>query len=59
MRTLTIKHITTYRYRQPVAFGEHRMVLRPHGNHDRVSLLGARSPRIVSLRRDGRPERRH
>jgi|SRR5208337_952480 len=23
MPTLTIRHITTYRYRQPVAFGEH------------------------------------
>jgi transglutaminase-like putative cysteine protease len=26
---LTIRHRTTYRYRQPVAFGEHRMMLRP------------------------------
>jgi transglutaminase-like putative cysteine protease len=29
MSTLTIHHLTTYRYRQPVAFGEHRMMLRP------------------------------
>jgi transglutaminase-like putative cysteine protease len=29
MPTLTIHHRTTYRYRQPVAFGEHRMMLRP------------------------------
>ena len=29
MSTLTIRHLTTYRYRQPVAFGEHRMMLRP------------------------------
>ena len=29
MPTLTIRHVTTYRYRQPVAFGEHRMMLRP------------------------------
>jgi Bacterial transglutaminase-like N-terminal region len=28
-RHLTIRHVTTYRYRQPVAFGEHRMMLRP------------------------------
>jgi transglutaminase-like putative cysteine protease len=34
MRTLTIKHTTTYRYRQPVAFGEHRMMLRPRDSHD-------------------------
>ncbi len=29
MPTLTIRHVTTYRYRRPVAFGEHRMMLRP------------------------------
>jgi Bacterial transglutaminase-like N-terminal region len=29
MPSLTIRHVTTYRYRQPVAFGEHRMMLRP------------------------------
>jgi transglutaminase-like putative cysteine protease len=34
VRTLTIKHITTYRYRRPVAFGEHRMMLRPRDSHD-------------------------
>ena len=27
--TLTIKHIATNRYREPVAFGQHRMMLRP------------------------------
>ena len=34
MSRLTIKHITTYRYRKPVAFGEHRMMLRPLSNDD-------------------------
>jgi len=29
MPTLTVRHVTKYRYRQPVAFGEHRMMLRP------------------------------
>jgi len=29
MPILTIRHVTTYNYRQPVAFGEHRMMLRP------------------------------
>jgi len=29
MPILTIRHITTYHYRRPVAFGEHRMMLRP------------------------------
>ena len=31
---LVIRHLTTYRYRQPVAFGEHRMMLRPREGHD-------------------------
>ena len=34
MTSLTIRHVTTYRYRQPVAFGEHRMMLRPRDSHD-------------------------
>ncbi len=34
MRSLTIRHVTTYRYRHPVAFGEHRMMLRPRDSHD-------------------------
>lgn len=34
MASLTIRHVTTYRYRQPVAFGEHRMMLRPRESHD-------------------------
>ncbi len=34
MPSLTIRHVTTYRYRQPVTFGEHRMMLRPRDSHD-------------------------
>jgi transglutaminase-like putative cysteine protease len=34
MSTLTIRHVTTYRYRRPVAFGEHRMMFRPRDSHD-------------------------
>jgi transglutaminase-like putative cysteine protease len=29
MASLTIRHVTTYRYRKPVAFGEHRLMFRP------------------------------
>jgi transglutaminase-like putative cysteine protease len=29
MLILTVRHVTTYQYRAPVAFGEHRMMLRP------------------------------
>ena len=53
MPTLTIKHITTYRYRQPVAFGEHRMMLRPRDSHDQ-SLIDARlliTPTPTNIRR--------
>lgn len=38
MTILTVRHITTYRYRQPVAFGEHRMMLRPSDSHDQRLL---------------------
>ena len=34
MPFLTIRHITTYRYRRPVAFGEHRMMLHPRDSRD-------------------------
>lgn len=34
MAILTVRHVTTYRYRQPVAFGEHRMMFRPREGHD-------------------------
>ncbi len=29
MAVVSIRHLTTYRYRKPVAFGEHRMMFRP------------------------------
>ena len=38
MPTPTIRHVTTYRYRQPVAFGEHRMMLRPRDASDQRVL---------------------
>ena len=41
MSILTIRHVTTYRYRQPVAFGEHRMILRPREGHDQRLLEAA------------------
>ena len=34
MTILTVRHITTYRYRKPVAFGEHRMMFRPRDSYD-------------------------
>jgi len=38
MPKLIIKHVTTYRYRRPVAFGEHAMMLRPRDSHDQRLL---------------------
>lgn len=34
MTILTVTHRTTYRYAQPVTFGEHRMMMRPRDSHD-------------------------
>jgi transglutaminase-like putative cysteine protease len=34
MPLLTIHHKTVYRYSHPVAFGEHRIMLRPRDSHD-------------------------
>jgi len=34
MPVLTIHHVTTYRFHQPVAFGEHRLMIRPREGHD-------------------------
>lgn len=34
MSRLSITHVTTYRYNQPVRFGEHRLLFRPRDSHD-------------------------
>jgi transglutaminase-like putative cysteine protease len=47
MPILTIRHLTAYRYRRPVAFGEHRMMLRPRDAHDQ---------RLIDLKLDIFPE---
>jgi transglutaminase-like putative cysteine protease len=38
MLILTIRHVTTYRYKQPVTFGEHRMMLRPRDDDEQKVL---------------------
>ena len=47
MSTLTIRHLTTYRYLRPVAFGEHRMMLRPRDSRDQ---------RVIEASLDIRPQ---
>jgi transglutaminase-like putative cysteine protease len=52
MAIFTVRHLTTYRYRRPMAFGEHRMMLRPRESYDQ-RLIEARldiTPRPRSLR---------
>jgi transglutaminase-like putative cysteine protease len=34
MSRLTVRHVTLYRYRRPVGFGEHRLMFRPRDSHD-------------------------
>ncbi len=34
MSRLTVRHVTVYRYRRPVGFGEHRLMFRPRDSHD-------------------------
>jgi transglutaminase-like putative cysteine protease len=38
MSVIRVRHVTTYRYKQPVSFGEHRMMLRPRDSHDQKLL---------------------
>src|SRR6187399_383718 len=52
MRLLTVRHVTTYTYSEPVRFGEHRMMFRPRESHD-LRLLSTKleiAPRPSNLR---------
>jgi transglutaminase-like putative cysteine protease len=52
MPTLSIRHLTRYRYRRPVGFGEHRIMVRPQESYDQ-RILGAQLvilPRPAELR---------
>ncbi len=52
MPILSVQHVTTYRYRRLVGFGEHRMMFRPRDSADQriVSWEVAISPAPLSLR---------
>jgi transglutaminase-like putative cysteine protease len=56
MPILSIRHVTTYHYNQPVAFGEHRMMLRPRDDDDQkvieAELEITPRPRQLSWTRD-------
>ncbi len=52
MPLITVRHTTVYRYRQPVALGEHRIMFRPRDSYDQ-QLLEAKieiSPEPADLR---------
>jgi len=53
MRIYSGRHITTYRYKQPVGFGEHRMMLCPREDHDQrlIELELEITPKPAALRR--------
>src|SRR6266581_157250 len=52
MPVITVRHVTNYRYKQPVAFGEHRMMLRPRDSYDQKLLDAtlAITPEPVDIR---------
>jgi len=56
MPTLFIRHITTYKYRRPVAFGDHWMRLRPLDSHDQrqvtAELMISPKPKSIRQRQD-------
>jgi len=45
MTILKVHHVTTYSYRRPVGFGEHRLLFRPRDSHDQRLL---RSELVIS-----------
>ena len=51
MPIYVVHHVTTYRYRRPVAFGEHHMMLTPREGHDQRLLESSLkiTPEPVSL----------
>ncbi len=41
MTVLSVNHVTTYRYKRPVSFGEHRVMFRPRDSYDQKLLDAA------------------
>ena len=52
MSLLTVRHLTVYRYSEPVGLGEHRMMFRPRESHDLKLLKSSLeiTPAPASLR---------
>ena len=41
MTLLSVRHVTTYRYKRPVSFGEHRIMFRPRDSYDQRLISSA------------------
>jgi Bacterial transglutaminase-like N-terminal region len=52
MPSLIIRHVTTCRYRRPVAFGEHRIMFRPRDSHDQKVVEADLQPRSLRFIQD-------
>src|ERR1700722_5678724 len=52
MSLLTVRHLTVYKYSEPVELGEHRMMFRPRESHDLRLLRSSLeiTPRPVGIR---------
>src|SRR5687767_10837048 len=52
MTLLTVRHLTTYRYKRPIAFGEHYMMFRPRDSFDQKLVAATLdiSPRPINVR---------
>ena len=52
MPILNVRHVTTYRYKQPVFLGEHRIMFRPRDSHDQRLMAATLeiTPEPVDLR---------
>jgi len=50
MTIFSVRHVTTYRYRQPVSFGPHRILSRPRDSYDQ---------RLIEVKLSIRPEPFH
>ncbi|MBV8889817.1 MAG: transglutaminase family protein [Alphaproteobacteria bacterium] len=52
MQLITVRHVTTYRYKQPVSFGEHRLMFRPRDSYDQKLIEASLdiAPAPASLR---------
>lgn len=52
MTVLSVSHLTSYRYKQPVSFGEHRIMFRPRDSYDQklIEATLAITPQPSDLR---------